>query len=95
MRTRGSELQPKKILYEDESGWGITAYKGYTQAAMTHKCKNKYGYYDRSRGELQSHGHATNIHLTGDLSGKHRCSWRRAIAPVHIITLWTLYNWDK
>ena len=94
-RFTGGGIQPQKTLYEDESGWGITAYEGYTHAAMTHKCKNKDGYYDRSMAALQSHAHATNLHLTGNLSGKHRCSWCRKIAPDHIITIWTLYNWDE
>jgi len=80
-------------LYEDESGWGITSYQGYTHAAMTHKCKNEDGVMTPDM-RLNARNQ-TNVHLTGSLSGKHRCSWCRAIAPDHIITLWTLFNWDK
>jgi len=95
-KTKRGGLQHAKTLYEDESGWGITKYKGYTQAAMTHKCKNSEGSASADeRLNLTQQYHTTNIHLTGNLSGKHRCSCCRAEAPDHIITLWTLFNWDK
>lgn len=83
MSFTGGVLLPKKTLYEDESGWGITEYKGYINAAMTHKCKTS------------NNNNKPYSHLTGNLSGKHRCSWCRAPAPDHIITLWTLLNFDR
>ena len=82
-----------KTLYEDSSGWGITEYEGYKQAAMTHKCKNSDG--AMTSNITTNKPNVTVVHLTGSLSGKHRCSYCRKEAPDHIIALWTLYNWDN
>lgn len=86
MNFKRGGIHPTKTLFEDDSGWSITEYEGYFHAAMTHKCKT-----------VNNNNNRANIttYLPGDLPGKHRCSWCSTEAPDHIITIWTLLNWDK